>query len=44
MAVASNCAVRIPVLPKKAVEEFAREDATTLDQFMVSAVAEILWR
>ena len=42
MAVVSNYALRLPTSLKKAVEELAREDGTTLNQFIVSAVAEKL--
>jgi hypothetical protein len=42
MAVISNYALRLPASLKKAVEEFARKDGTTLNQFIVSAVAEKL--
>lgn len=42
MAVTSNYALRLPASLKKAVEAFAREDGTTLNQFIVSAVAEKL--
>jgi hypothetical protein len=41
--VISNYALRLPASLKKAVEAVAREDATTLDQFIVSAVAEKLF-
>jgi hypothetical protein len=42
MAITSNYALRLPASLKKAVEEVAREDGTTLNQFIVSAVAEKL--
>ncbi len=42
MAAVSNYALRLPASLKKAVEELAREDGTTLNQFIVSAVAEKL--
>jgi|SRR5580704_248475 uncharacterized protein (DUF1778 family) len=38
----SNYALRLPASLKRAVEEIAREDGTTLNQFIVSAVAEKL--
>jgi uncharacterized protein (DUF1778 family) len=38
----SNYALRLPASLKQAVEEVAREDGTTLNQFIVSAVAEKL--
>jgi len=38
----SNYALRLPASLKRAVEEVAREDGTTLNQFIVSAVAEKL--
>lgn len=42
MKTTSNYALRLPASLKRAVEEFAREDGTTLNQFIVSAVAEKL--
>jgi hypothetical protein len=38
----SNYALRLPGSLKKAAEELAREDGTTLNQFIVTAVAEKL--
>ena len=38
----SNYALRLPGSLKKAAEEVAREDGTTLNQFIVTAVAEKL--
>lgn len=37
-----NHALRLPASLKKAVEEFAADDGTTISQFVVSAVAEKL--
>jgi hypothetical protein len=42
MGTTSNYALRLPASLKKAVEEVAREDGTTLNQFIVTAVAEKL--
>ena len=42
MRTSSNYALRLPASLKRAVEEIAREDGTTLNQFIVSAVAEKL--
>jgi hypothetical protein len=42
MANSSNYALRMPMSLKKAVEEFARQDGTTINQFIVTAVAEKL--
>ena len=42
MAATSNYALRLPTSLKKAVEAVAREDGTTLNQFIVCAVAEKL--
>ena len=42
MAITRNYALRLPASLKKAVEAVAREDGTTLNQFIVSAVAEKL--
>ena len=42
MRTSSNYALRLPTSLKRAVEEVAREDGTTLNQFIVSAVAEKL--
>src|SRR5277367_1599532 len=42
MATTSNYTLRLPASLKKAVEAVAREDGTTLNQFIVSAVAEKL--
>ena len=42
MATTSNYALRLPASLKKAAEELARQDGTTLNQFIVTAVAEKL--
>jgi len=42
MGTSSNYALRMPVSLKQGVTEFARADGTTLNQFIVSAVAEKL--
>ena len=42
MAATGNYALRLLASLKKAVEAVAREDGTTLNQFIVSAVAEKL--
>ena len=42
MRTSSNYALRWPTSLKRAIEEVAREDGTTLNQFIVSAVAEKL--
>lgn len=42
MGTSSNYALRMPVSLKQGVTEFARIDGTTLNQFIVSAVAEKL--
>jgi uncharacterized protein (DUF1778 family) len=42
MRTSSNYALRLPASLKRALEEVAREDGTTLNQFIVSAVAEKL--
>jgi len=42
MRTSSNYALRLPASLKRAVEQTAREDGTTLNQFIVSAVAEKL--
>ena len=42
MRTSSNYALRLPASLKRTVEEIAREDGTTLNQFIVSAVAEKL--
>jgi hypothetical protein len=42
MRTSSNYALRLPASLKRAVEEVARQDGTTLNQFIVSAVAEKL--
>lgn len=42
MGTNSNYALRLPASLKRAVEEVAREDGTTLNQFIVTAVAEKL--
>jgi hypothetical protein len=42
MRTSSNYALRLPASLKKAIEEVVREDGTTLNQFIVSAVAEKL--
>ena len=42
MRASSNYALRLPTSLKRAVEEVAREDGTTLNQFIVTAVAEKL--
>jgi predicted HicB family RNase H-like nuclease len=39
MRTSSNYALRLPTSLKRAVEEVAREDGTTLNQFIVSAVS-----
>jgi len=36
----SNYALRMPLSLKREVEKFVREDQTTLNQFIVTAVAE----
>jgi uncharacterized protein (DUF1778 family) len=40
MRTPSNYALRLPASLKKSAEEAAREDGSTLNQFIVSAVAE----
>jgi hypothetical protein len=40
MRTASNYALRLPASLKKAAEEVARADGATLNQFIVTAVAE----
>jgi hypothetical protein len=40
MKTTSNYALRLPASLKKSAEEVAREDGTTLNQFIVTAVAE----
>lgn len=42
MRTSSNYALRLPESLKKAAEEFARKDGATLNQFIVTAVAEKL--
>ena len=42
MRTSSNYALRLPASRKKEVEKFAAHDGTTLNQFIVSAVAEKL--
>ena len=42
MSVASNYALRLPASLKREVEKVAREDGTSLNQFIVTAVAEKL--
>ena len=42
MRTSSNYALRLPASLKRAIEEVARKDGTTLNQFIVSAVAEKL--
>lgn len=42
MGTPSNCALRLPASLKQGAEKVAREDGTTLNQFIVSAVAEKL--
>jgi hypothetical protein len=42
MRASSNHALRLPTSLKRPAEEVAREDGTTLNQFIVSAVAEKL--
>ena len=42
MRTTSHYALRLPASLKRAAEELAREDGTTLNQFIVSAVAEKL--
>ena len=42
MRTSSNYDLRLPTSLKRAVEEVAREDGTTLNQLIVSAVAEKL--
>ena len=42
MRTSSTYALRLPASLKRAVEEVARQDGTTLNQFIVSAVAEKL--
>lgn len=42
MGTNSNYALRLPSSLKQAVEEVARADGTTLNQFIVTAVAEKL--
>jgi hypothetical protein len=42
MRTSSNYALRLPTSLKRAVQEVAREDGTTLNQFIVTAVAEKL--
>jgi hypothetical protein len=42
MRTSSNYALRLPTSLKRAVEEIALEDGTTLNQFIISAVAEKL--
>lgn len=42
MGATSNYALRLPVSLKQSVEQVAREDGTSLNQFIVTAVAEKL--
>jgi hypothetical protein len=42
MGTSSNYALRLPASLKGAAEQVAREDGTTLNQFIVTAVAEKL--
>lgn len=42
MGTQSNYALRLPTSLKQAVEQVAKEDGSTLNQFIVSAVAEKL--
>ena len=42
MGTQSNYALRMPLSLKNAAEQVAREDGSTLNQFIVSAVAEKL--
>ncbi len=42
MGTQSNYALRLPVSLKSGAEQVAREDGSTLNQFIVSAVAEKL--
>jgi len=42
MRTSSNYALRMPASLKRAVEDTVRDDGTTLNQFIVSAVAEKL--
>ncbi len=42
MSIASNYALRLPASLKREVEKVARADGTSLNQFIVSAVAEKL--
>ena len=42
MGTQSNYALRLPASLKAGAEQVAREDGTTLNQFIVSAVAEKL--
>ena len=42
MSSVSNYALRMPFSLKRSVESVAREDGTTMNQFIVSAVAEKL--
>lgn len=42
MSVSSNYALRLPASLKREVEKLAREDGTSLNQFIVTAVAEKL--
>ncbi|MBS3998514.1 MAG: pilus assembly protein HicB [Hydrogenophaga sp.] len=42
MGTPSNYALRLPTSLKQGAEQVAREDGTTLNQFIVSAVAEKL--
>lgn len=42
MSIASNYALRLPASLKKELEKVARDDGTSLNQFIVTAVAEKL--
>ncbi|MDT8398835.1 MAG: YlcI/YnfO family protein [Pseudomonadales bacterium] len=42
MGTTSNYALRLPASLKQSVEKFAQEDGTSLNQFIVTAIAEKL--
>lgn len=42
MSIASNYALRLPASLKRELEKVARDDGTSLNQFIVTAVAEKL--
>jgi hypothetical protein len=42
MGTTSNYALRLPVSLKQSVEQVARDDGTSLNQFIVTAIAEKL--